>query len=79
MPCNEDSLNAMFKAVDKSEKTTEVIRVNRAAFEDVCRCHLEHVYGFIPRSLLARDPRSNSTTVEVYRAKLWEILRVHVW
>jgi hypothetical protein len=70
--CKSDDLYEAFNT-----HTTETIRVNRAALEDACSCHLKFDDAFKPSELLARPPRTGSTTVEVNRAKLFEFLKDH--
>lgn len=75
MPCSDTSWSNLCHEYNRL--TTDVIRVPRDDLEAVCACQMERDDAFKPSSLVARTPRTGSTTVEVRRDLLFTLLKAH--
>ena len=75
--CSDDNWYDTLQAFDGHY--ADPLRMPRAPLEDVLRCHAAHVPGFDPKSVLAMQPRANSTTLSVKRSVLYEVLKAHQW
>lgn len=73
MPCTDNAWYDVLKAFNTY--TTEHIRVPRKALAEVLEC--SKTLGNSITGLVAREPRSDSATVEVNRAALFELIRSH--